>query len=218
MGMAMTVYQLMRERYNAHLVPLLTSRAIPGFLFDVRWQWAIPFDTKPEFTGEDGYAWEFADVDPDRFSSSLVDANVVQESVRDQRTLGGAIGLPQYGLTFGAAIATNYKLDLTITGIKGRVFDRAPAAIELVESLLALKSSKRAYWEWVNDDLLVTEAYYVTSFHAALRGTTSVTAQAAFAAAGQHVEPGVSYEWVSESELTVSGVPSVPLAVRGLRV
>lgn len=216
--MGLDVYNFMRERYNAHLVPLVTERAIPGFLFDVRWHWALPFDSKPEFLGEDGHAWDFIDVDESAFGSSVVKANIVQESVADQRTLGGTLSLPQYGLSFGSTLTSSFKISLTITGIRARVFDRSPAPIELLEALLALRESNSAYWDWINDDLLVTESYYVTSFHASFRNLSDVSAKAAFDAASQRIETGISYKWLTDSELKVDGMPSVPLAVRGLRV
>jgi hypothetical protein len=87
-----------------------------------------------------------------------------------------------------------------------------------MQELLKLKKTNPDRWRWVNNTLLVTEAFYVTSFVAEFKDTGGVTAKAAYQAGSIKLDPSLSAQWVNSSTLEVSGVPTVPFAVRGNKV
>jgi hypothetical protein len=115
-------------------------------------------------------------------------------------------------LKSGIAIA------IRVTGIKARVFDNTRRAYELMRALLDVKRTDASMWKWVNDDFLIVESYYVTSFLAEFKGSGDFSAKGEFERAGQKFEGGVECKWHNESTLEMIGTPSVPLAVRGLKV
>lgn len=211
--MSSKIQEFMKERYGAHLLPLATERAMPGMLLETDWGFG-----KVTFTREEGYAWEYLGLAADEFSSSLVEANLIQEGINDKTKIGGDISLPQFGLKLSASLESEFQMQIKVTGVCGRTFDKSRAGFDLVQSLLQLKKKNKPLWDWVNDDFLIVESFYVTSFIAQFKGGTGVTAKVAFDKAGQKIEVGVSYEWIGDSMLQVSGLPKVPLAVRGMKI
>ncbi|MCJ7631889.1 hypothetical protein MUP77_05765 [Candidatus Bathyarchaeota archaeon] len=205
------------ERYGAYLLMLATERYIPGMLVKTQWIWDF-LRERPEFHGEEALAWELLEQEPGNFRSELVQANIIQESITDKVVLSGAVSLPQYGLSLGSDLDSEFTLVLNVTGVKARVFTDTSAPYHLMQDLLELKKSNPTMWKWVNDDFLITESYYVTSFTAEFRGEKGASVKAAFENAGQQVSGDVKLHWKNESTLTMVGTPSVPIAVRGLKV
>lgn len=199
---------------------LATERAIPGMLLETDWHAGFPriWEAEPEFRREEGFAWELLQLDESKYQSDIVQANIIQESISEKTSLGGKVSLPQYGLSLGAALEAEFSAVFKVTGIKARVFENTRVPYELMQSLLKLKDFNPSLWNWVNDDFLITESYYVTSFVAQFKNERGLKAKAEFEKAGQKIEGEVKFDWISDSVLEMVGTPSVPIAIRGLRV
>jgi hypothetical protein len=218
--MASNIHKFLADRYSAFPLMLATERAIPGMLIETDWDVSIPIFWKetPEFRHEEGFTWDFLQLDENKYQSEIVEANIIQQSISERKSLGGDVSLPQYGISLGAALSSDFSGVFKVTGIKARVFKDTRSPYELIQALLKLKESNSSLWDWVNDDFLITESYYVTSFHAQFKSEKGLSAKAEFEKAGQKIEGKVKLNWINDSVLEMVGTPSVPIAVRGLKV
>ncbi len=217
MIMASNITGFVWNRYNAVLLPLGTSNTRPGMLLHVEWPLIFGF-VPPKIMREDGFAWDFLGKNENQFPSALVDANLIQEAVTDKIILGAAVALPQYGISADAEVGKEFTANIQVTGLKAKTFQNQASAFPLLQELLKLKVINPPIWRVVNDDLLVTEAYYVTSFKAEFHGGGNVSAKAAYNAGKIKLDGNLTGQWADDTTLQASGVPTVALAVRGLRV
>lgn len=218
--MASNIDKFLGERYSAFPLMLATERAIPGMLIETDWNVSFPilWKEKPKFRREEGFTWDLLKLDKNKYQSGIVDANIIQESISEKISLGGNVSLPQYGISLSTALSSNFSAVFKVTGIKARVFKDTSTPYELIQALLKLKGANPSLWDWVNDDFLITESYYVISFVAQLKNEKGLSAKAEFDKAGQKIEGKLSLSWISDSVLEMVGTPSVPIAVRGLKV
>lgn len=214
------LYKFMTERYQAFPLMLASERAIPGMLLECQWKQSFPIfgDWTPRFERMEAFVWELLSLAADEYKSEYIKANIIQESITEKLSLGGKINIPQYGLSVGASLASDFSAIFRVTGIQARVFINTRCPYTLMQKLLKLKETKRSLWDWVNDDFLIVESYYVTSFSAHFKNSSGLSAKAEFKKAGLDVKGDVELKWLSDSTFEMVGTPAVPLAVRGLRV
>jgi hypothetical protein len=208
------------QRCAAVPLTLNTDRAIPGMLLETEWcPWLLEFlNLAPKFLREDGFGWDLLKLGKGAFDTDLVGANIIQESINDKFSIGGKVDLPQYGLSVAASLATEFSAVFKVKGIRARVFKQSRALYDLYQALLAVKNLNGAMWDWVNDDMLIAESYYVTSFVAEFKSKGDLTAKAAFEEAGMKMNGEVDIKWTSDSTFEMAGTPDTPVAVRGLKV
>ena len=201
------------DSYNAYLLSLVSDRARPGMLLDTDWPF-LGIGT-PEFEREEGWAWDFADVSPDDFKMQEADVNLVGHKISGKHKFSGEATIPQYGITAGADFNREFSTVLTLTGVRAQTFQSGKAKYELREALRALPDSER---KWVDDDLLISTAYYVKSFVAEFHSSGGASAKAKFEQAGQKVDGNLSIEWQNEHTFVAQLKANVPLFVRGIKI
>jgi hypothetical protein len=179
--------------------------------------WGGIFD-EARVTGEDGPAWDCIGQSESQYPSELVNANLIQASISDKFTLAASANIPQFGLSAEADLTSAMNASIKVSGVQARVFVKPISGFLLMQELLKLKVANPALWNWVNDDILVTETYYVTSFLISFKNSGSLTAKAAFEAGKIRLDPKLTATWLSDSTLESKGVPTVAVAYRGLRV
>ena len=201
-------------RYSAFPLALGTDQAIPGMLLEARW-----FLSRPRrLIREDGLVWELLNLPKGKYASRIAKANIIQESVDDEMSFKGSLSLAPFGLSLESALERKSSAKMKITGIKARVFKDTASAYDLMQKLLALKKKDRKMWRWVNDDFLIVESYYVTSFSIQFQRSGNRDFKAEFKKAGLKAEGKTQLNWKGDSQLEMVGTPAVPIAVRGLRV
>ncbi len=216
--MSNALHEFLRTRYSAYPIMLGTSRVKPGALLETRWRWGWPWDTNPEFIFEDPYSWDVLGEAASAYSSSIVEANLIQASIDESVTLGGSASLPQYGLSFAAALASKYKGTIKVTGLHAKVFDNSMAPYWLMQKLLGLRNKDTGLWNLVNDDFLVAESYHVSSLTAEFKQGFDGSIKGALEKSGYKIEAGLEIKWLSDSSFELVGTSAVPIAVRGLKV
>jgi len=216
----MTIEQFFSERLGAVYLPLSSARIIPGMLLEMVWPtlWGHLAGTPPRPVREDGLAWDLLNRLDAPWDSTLSPANLVQSCIGGSYKLGANASLPAVGVTANADAGAEWKVNLEVTEIRSRAFDRSDAGYRLLELLLETREARRSLWDWVNDDLLTLETYLATGFGASMSSKSNVTARAAYEAGALKVDAGLTWEWVGDATITSAGVPAVPLAVRGVRV
>jgi hypothetical protein len=214
------LYKFMTERYQAFPLMLMHERAVPGMLLECQWKQDFPIFGKwsPVFERTEAFAWDLLSLPAGKYKSIMVKANVIQESVTEKLLLGGGVNVPQFGLDVGASLSSSFSAVFRVTGIESRVFDNTRCPYTLMQALLKLKKEDPSLWDWVNDDFLIVESYYVTSFSAQFKNNKGLSAKGEFVKAGVDVKGKVELKWLSDSTLEMVGTPSVPLAVRGIKV
>ena len=202
------------SRYSAFPLMLSSENALPGMLLEARWFFSRP----RRLLREDGFVWDLLKLNKSKYSSRVARANIIQESIDDEMTFGGAVRLPQLGLSLSASLGGSSAAVMKVTGIRARVFRDTSSAYELMQKCLEQRARNARMWEWVNDDFLIVESYYVTSFVAEFKRARSRDLKVEFEKAGLKAEGSVKFNWRGESRLEMVGTPAVPIAVRGLRV
>ncbi|NJK90352.1 MAG: hypothetical protein HC904_00075 [Blastochloris sp.] len=212
-GLTKVAYE-MRQRYGAYLIPAPTERLIPGALLEVEW-WL----SDPRFKHVEGYAWEIADgVTEADCASALGAANALKLNVSDKSKFEITGGLPEYGLSITSALTSEFSFGIEITGITSRCFTKGFIHHEIHQALLNLRETDKNKWRWIDNDLLVLESFYATQFTAHFKHEGNLTARLALQNAGHTMDAGLNYNWLNDNTLSMTGVPKVPFAVRGIRI
>jgi len=208
------------QRCGAAPLILTADRAVPGMLLETEWPspFLVALNLAPRFLREDGFAWEHLGLSEADYETVVADANIIQESVNDKLSLEGDVSLPQVGFSLDGRLTSKFSGVFRITGVSARVFLRSTAPYQLMQALLAVKESDPPLWKWVNDDFLICESYYVTSFTAELKSEVGLSARAEFEKAGLKITAGIKLDWISDSTFRLTGTATVPVAVRGLKI
>jgi hypothetical protein len=218
-GMIDSLYELLRNRYHAYPLNLSTARAVPGMLLDCRWRPTWPgAPEKPEFLKESGLAWEFLKVPKGRYASIRVAANLIRETIRGKIEVGASLGLPQLGVAFQSGGVAERTAILEVSGVEVRSFRNTAAAFDLLQQLQGFEGSKSKLWPWVNDDFLVTHAYYVTSLRFLFRSEGRGSVRGELDAVGWKASGGMTGSWKDDCTYEVEGRSDVPAAVQGIRI
>ncbi len=214
-----SLYELLRNRYHAYPLNLSTARAVPGMLLDCRWRPTWPgAPEKPEFQKEAGLAWEFLGVPKRPYASVRVAANLIRETIRGKMELGSSLALPQFGVAAQTDFSKEKTVLLEVSGVEVRSFRNTAAAFDLVQQLQALEEKKSKLWPWVDDDFLVTHAYYVTSLRFVFQSEGRNSVRSELELAGWKASGGMTGSWKNDQTYEVSGRAEVPAAVQGIRI
>jgi len=223
----MRLRQFIQERVGGLLLEIANEDIFPGVILDVERESGLGYWAKEAFTvglydqkyrirRSNGAVWRYTGRDGSDFESSLVAGNLVQEQIKHELALDAKAALPQYGVAVSGDINATYSAVLRIGKIQARVF-RDPAILYSVsQDVLALSKTDIPKWEWLNGDFLISETYYTTELSWVFCGEGAINAKADFENAGFEASGGISASWKNNNELSLSGEPSVPFAVRGM--
>ena len=213
--MASKLEERFQDSYNAYLLSLASERAKPGMLLDT--DWSLLWWRSPEFRREEGWAWDFAtSVDSSDYPVQEAKVTIVGHKISGKHSFAGDVSLPQYGVQVGAKFDREFATVITLTGVRALTFNSGKSKYGLREALRALPEDER---KWVDDDLLISTSYYVSSFVADFRTEGSASAKAKFTELGQTLGDGqLSLSWKTDHSFVADVRPDVPLFVRGIKV
>lgn len=149
------------------------------------------------------------------WSITKSDANIIYGSVDGSRKLGSGVRLLGL-LRISGAVSSEYAVHYEITEIKGAEFTHLSQLL-LYPKILELRESNKAAWKVVNDRLLVTEAFYASTFNASFTRSGKVVIKADI----EHrikLEGDVDYDWIDDQHLQIAGNENIPFGVRGFYV
>lgn len=209
--------RIMMRNYSAIPVSLGGESIEPGMLLD--WDdgsW-LGITRPAKITGIAGKAWDYDledDVNDANYPREHGEANILVESVTDHFSIGGSIPLPQYGLSLAGEFESNKEVTLSIGTVTMSAFNNGFAGQRILKALRKTKGTEN--WEWINDRLLVTEAYFTgeMTFHFKRGIDASLKAKI------EQINEAVDTKLITttDSRINMVGSSSVPFAVRGLTV
>lgn len=216
--MAGKLHEIMFRVYGAFPLPLTGGKVRPGTLLETFWEPAIPWDTRPVFRREEGYAWEVLEVPADGYEDEEGPGNILAGDILEKMEFGAHLPLPQYGLEAGLDFANRRTATLTVTAVKVRTFRRGFSGHELRARLRDLRKGAPQRWKWVLDDFLVTDSYHTDALRFEFRQDGEASAKTELDKAGIEAEGKVQLSWEDEWTLVLRGTAKAPFAVRGFKI
>ena len=216
--MAGKLHEIMFKVYSAFPLPLASRKVCPGMLLETFWEPAIPWDTRPVFRREEGYAWEVLGIPAAGYENEEGPGNILAGDILEKVEFGAHLPLPQYGLDAALNFANRWTATLTVTAVKVRTFRRGFSGHELRAKLREFRESDPQRWKWVLDDFLVTDSYHTDALRFEFRQDGEASAKAELDKAGLKAEGTVQLSWEDEWTLVLRGTAEAPFAVRGFKI
>jgi len=209
----------MWERFKAAPLGLGLATCTPGMILETDWPGIWDFYSgPPRFPKTEMFAWNSLNVDRDLFPTMVTGANIIQENIKDKFGFDGTLSLPQYGLSLGLDLDFNDTAVVKFTGVTAVVFKNGAHQYELLRKILELKRSDSWLWEKVNDDFLITEAFYVTSLTAEFSSDWHVTVDVDLKQGDQEITGTVTVKGLGAKSVELVNPTEAPFAVRGLHI
>lgn len=166
---------------------------------------------------EDGWAWDFCtSVKESEHSVQEAKVNIFGNKISGKHSLAGELSLATYGVNVGTDFEREFSTVLTLTGVRTYTFGSGKSKYELREALRGLPDDE---FKRVDDDLLISTSYYVSSFVAEFRSKGEAKARAKFAEFAQTLgESKLSISWQGDQSFVAGVRADVPFFVRGIKV
>jgi|GEM_PF-2724980 len=209
--------RIMMRNYSAVPINLGSSNIQPGMLLNWDEGSWLGYARPPKIKGVAGLAWDYDgndEITPAKYPSEHNNANILTESVRDRFEVGGSIPLPQYGLTLEADLAASKDVTLSIGLVTMSGFTDGFSGQRILTALRKTKGSDQ--WQWINDRLLVTEAYYASDLIFEFKNGLDASFKAKVDQL--NVQFNGKFIYATDSTIKMVGNSTVPFAVRGLTV
>ena len=212
------LFKLMKN-YSAYPMTLCSMKIKPGMLLQTKWDW---FGTPIKFVREEGYPWKLLGMSKktvrDAYIDELSAASIIVGDITDKVEFGVNLALPQFGFSTGASFAEKKNTKLTVGGVKVRSFKFGFAQHELRMALRKLKDSDPSRWGWVDDDFLVTDAFYTSGLRFEFKKEGGFNAEVTYKKLEENSSAGFKHKWQNDTTLILKGTAKVPFAVRGIKV
>jgi len=214
--MALAITKIMWNTYQAHVMMLATEKTRPGMLVEVDWH----FNGNCTIERDEAFVWHVTN----RFTESQCStkdysSNIINGSITDKVDLSGSAKIPKIGIEATGGFSTSNKVLIEIKEIKMRGFENTFLHFDIQKELRGLKFDDFRKYLMIKNDLLVTEAYYISSLTVEFSEKDEANAQAAYQDGNINIEAGYEASWESAGKLTLKNPdPKVPFAVRGIRI
>lgn len=185
----------------------------------MEWDW---FGNPVKCMGEEGYPWKLLGMSKKAakiaYADQLCAASIIIGDITDKVEFGANLALPQFGFSTSASFAKNSVAKLTIGDVRVRSFKVGFAQHELRMELRKLQKSNPTYWDWVDNDFLVTDSFYTSNLRFEFKEAGDFNAKATYKKLEKDISAGFKLKWESDTTLVLKGTAKVPFAVRGIKV
>jgi hypothetical protein len=228
----MDLKKYVKDRLNAILLSPSNEAIIPGAILDINWENGTLYYLKKIFSlgiyeqqytvnmynGHIGaYFPKPAETD---YSTVLIPANLAVENITQSIKASNSIVLPQYGLDIKGLFTNETRCVMSIQKIKARIFKTPSISYYIFKNYTNLRQSASysnyKLYEWLTNDLVVTEAYYATKITWTFDKQFDMDAMVNYIKAGNAIQDKLNYNQIDHKTFEISGEPTVPFAVKGI--
>ncbi len=210
------------EAYNVNILTFSSPRVQPGAIIDTEWvrrrTWPIR-SRVPDFGRVRGYAWELLGEDVDDYPTETYDGQILVGTLTDRVDLSAGINIPFLGLTIGGGFESTVRTSLEVSEVRKEIFEHGFQGDRLRNKLRSWKEQGNPDYVSVDEDYLVTVAYYFEDLKWTFEEGVGADFKAAIERGEITIDAGFDATWGENTRvLTFSGTCECPVAFSGLKI